>query len=79
MGIDGLEKTERDPDVHSEDVEVTAEGAVEERAGDRAGSEDQDLSRVSVLCSKTEGRRVLVVDLVDVLVERAPMKCLVSC
>ena len=77
--IDGLEETKRDPDVHRENVEVAAEGAVEERAGDRTGTEDKDLCRVSVLRSETEGRRVLVVDLVDVLVEGAPVKCLVGC
>ena len=79
MRIDGLEETERDPHVHREDVKVAAEGAVEERASDRAGSEDQHLSGVGILCSKTEGRRVLVVDLVDVLVENTGVESLVGC
>ena len=33
---------------------------------------------MSVLRSETEGRRVLVVDLVDMLVKGAPVKCLVG-
>ena len=77
--IDGLEETERDPDVHRENVEVAGEVAEEERAADGAGAEDEDLERVGVLGCETEGRRVLVVDLVDVLVEGAPVKCLVGC
>ena len=77
--IDGLEETEGDPDVHGEDVQVTAECAVEEGTRECASSEDEDLSGMRVLSSKTEGGGVLVVNLVDVLVQRTPVQSLVSC
>ena len=79
MGINGLEETEGDPDVDGEDVQVVAEHAVEDGTEDRAGSEDEDLGRVGVLGGKTEWSGVLVVNLVDVLVERSPVKSTVSC
>ena len=77
--IDGLEETQGDPDVHGEDVQVTAECAVEEGTRECTSSEDEDFSGMRVLSSKTEGGGVLVVNLVDVLVERAPVKSTVSC
>ena len=77
--IDGLEETEGDPDVDRDDVEVVAERAVEDGAADRTSAEDHDLRGVRVLSREPERCRVLVVDLVDVLVERAPVKSTVSC
>ena len=79
MGVDSLEETESNPDVDGEDMQVTAEHSVEDRPEDGTGAQDEDLSRVSILGSKTEGSRVLVVNLVDVLVERSPVKSTVSC
>lgn len=78
MCIDRLEETERDPDVHGENVEVPTEGAVEEWTRDRASTKDHNLSGVRIFRSKAERGRVLVVNLVDVLVERAPVQCLVG-
>jgi len=78
MGINGLEKTKGDPDVHREDVEVLGKEAVEEGASEGAGSKNEDLGGVSVFSSKTEGSGVLVVDLVDMLVEGTVMESLVS-
>jgi hypothetical protein len=49
VGVDGLEETEGDPDVDGEDVQVVAEEAVEEWAGDGSLGEDEDLERVGVL------------------------------
>ena len=74
-----MEETECDPDVDGEDVEIAAECAVQEGTGERSSAEDEDFSGVGVFSSKTEGSRVLVVDLVDVLVQRTPVKSLVSC
>ena len=71
--VDGLEHTQRDPDVHGEDVEVLGDGAPDDRAADGAETEDHDFDWRGVFCRETEGRRVLVVDLVDVLVQRAPV------
>jgi hypothetical protein len=75
--IDRLEETEGNPDVDSEDVEVLCEPAVQERSADRARSENQDFSRMSVLGGETKRRAVLVMDLVDVLVERTVVQSLV--
>ncbi len=78
MCVDGLEETESDPDVDRENVEVTAEHSVEDRAEDGTSAQDKHLSGMRVLSSKTKGRRVLMVDLVYVLVERSPVKSLVG-
>lgn len=70
--IDGLEQTEDDPAVHGQDVEILGDGAPDDGASYGTETEDHDFDRRGVLSSQTEGRRVLVVNLVDVLVkERA--------
>ena len=74
MRINSLEETEDDPCVDSNDVEVTTDSAVKDGASEGTGSENEDLSGVGVFGSKTEGSGVLVVNLVDVLVERAPVQ-----
>ncbi len=51
MSVDGLEKTECDPDVHGEDVEVLGEEAVKQRSRKRAGTENEDFSRVGIFSS----------------------------
>ena len=78
MRIDGLEQAERDPDVHGEDVQVAGEEAVEEGSADGTHSQNEDFERVSVLCRETEGCRILVVNFVDVLVQRAVVQRLVG-
>ena len=79
VSVNSLEETEDDPCVDSNNVEVTSDSTVEDGASEGTGSENEDLSGVGVFGSKTEGSRVLVVNLVDVLVERAPVKSTVSC
>lgn len=76
--VDSLEQTERDPNVNSEDVEVAGEVAIEDGTSNRTGAKDEHLSRVGILCSKTERSRILVVDLVNISVHWSPMKRLVS-
>lgn len=71
VGVDGLEQTQDDPHVHGEQVEVTGEGDPEDWAADGADGEEHDLNRGGVLGGEAEGRGVGVVQLVDVLVERA--------
>jgi len=71
--VDGLEHTQRDPDVHGEDVEVLGDGAPQDGATDCAETEDHDFDWRRVLCCEAKGCRVLVVDLVNVLVQRAPV------
>ena len=79
MRINSLEEAKGDPDVDREDVQVVPEHRVEDRPKNRARAEDEHLSGVRVLRSETERCGVLVVDLVDVLVERAPVESLVRC
>jgi hypothetical protein len=69
VGIDGLEETEGDPDVHGHHVEVLHEVAPEEGSGDGAEAKDGDLGGVSVFGGKTKGCGVFMVDLVDALVQ----------
>lgn len=78
VSVHGLPQTEDDPGVHGDDVEVAGEVAVEERSTDGAHAEDQDLQRVGVLSSETEGRRVLVMEFVNPAVERSVVKGLVG-
>ncbi len=79
VSIDGLEKAEGDPDVHRKDVEVSPEHGVEDGTENGAGAEDEDFGGVRIFGGETEGSGVLVVDLVDMFIERAPVECLVCC
>ena len=79
MCVDGLEETKSDPNIHGKDVEVPREVAIEKRTHNCARSQNHNLSRVGILCSKTEGCRVLVVDLVNVLVQDTLVEHLVGC
>jgi hypothetical protein len=76
--IDGLEEAEQNPDVHGENVEVSREITVQQRARDGACSKDHDLGGVGVFSGKAEGCRVLVMDLVDVLVQNSGVEHLVG-
>lgn len=78
MSINGLEKSQRDPDVDGQDVEVLSKVAVKKRSRDRAGSKDGNFSGVGVLRSKAKRSRILVVNLVDVLVQETGVESLVS-
>jgi hypothetical protein len=71
--VDGLEQTENDPDVHGQDVQVFGDGAPQDRSADGTETENHDFDWRRVFCGKAEGSRVLVVNLVDVLVQRAPV------
>ena len=66
--VDGLEEAEGDPEVDGDDVEVPAEGTVDEGAANGRGAEDHDFSGVSIFRSETERCRVFVMNFVNVLV-----------
>ena len=74
VGVDGLEQAQRDPGVHGQDVQVAGNRAVQDGRKHRAEAEEHDLDRRRVLGRHAEGRRVLVVDLVHVLVEGPPVE-----
>lgn len=69
--VNRLEKTEGDPDVDAEDVQIGPEEAVEQGSTDGAGAEDEDFERVGVFRCEAKGCGVFMVHLVDVFVERA--------
>jgi hypothetical protein len=78
VGINGLEQTQHDPDVHGEDMQITGESTPKNGTPDGPKAQDHDLNRRSILSGQTEGSRVLVVDLVNGLVERTPVKSTVG-
>lgn len=78
VGIDGLKKTEGDPDVHGEQVELAGDGKEKDGRSDNANSEETSLNGRSVLGSQAKGSRVQVVHLVDAPVERAIVKSAVE-
>jgi hypothetical protein len=71
--VDGLEDTEHNPDVHGQDVKVLGDGAPQDGAADCTETEDHDFNGRCVFCCHAERRGILVVNLVDVLVQRAPV------
>jgi len=74
VSVDGLGKSEDNPDVHGENVEVLSDAAPDDWCTDCTESKNHDFNWRSVLGGQTERSRVLVVDLVDHLVERAPVE-----
>lgn len=74
VGVDGLEETEDDPEIHGEDVQVTGQGAPEDGAADSAEAQGHDFDGRGILGGETKGSGVLVVNLVDGLVEWAPVE-----
>jgi len=70
MGIDGLEKTEGDPNVDGDYMQVWLEPAVEKRPENSSRSEDHDFERMCVFRSETEGRGIFVMELVNMFVEQ---------
>ena len=74
VGINGLEQTQDNPNVHGEDVKVSGESAPEDGATDGTKAQEHHFNRRRVLGSQTERSGVLMVNLVDSLVERTPVK-----
>jgi len=79
MSIDGLEKTESDPYIDGDDVQVWLEPAPEQRSDNCSRTEDHDFERMGVFRSQTERRGVFVVELVNVLVEHGRVEELMGC
>ena len=79
MGINGLEKTEGNPDVDGDYMQVWLEPAVEKRSKNRSCSEDHNFERMCVFCSETERCGIFVMELVNMLVEQGCVEELVSC
>ena len=69
MCVDSLEETKRYPDVNRQDVQVASKVTIQDRPCNCSCAEDEYFRRVRVFGCESEWRRVLVVDLVDVLIQ----------
>lgn len=78
VGVDGLEESKDDPDIHGEEVELASNEQEKNGSADNADTEESSLDGRGVLGSKTERSRVGVMHLVDSLVERAVVKTAVE-
>lgn len=76
--VDSLEKTEGDPGVHGEKVELASDGKEDDRAADNTNSEEGGFDGRSVLSGETERSRVGVVHLVNSLVQRTVVQSTVE-
>ena len=74
MRIDGLEQSAHNPNVHRQNMEVASDGTPQQRSAHSAETQDHNFDGRSILCRQAERSRVLVVDLMYVLIERAPME-----
>lgn len=74
VSVDSLAETKSDPDVDGEDVQILSEKTVEERAGDGSLGENEDLQGVGVLRGQSDRGAESMMLLVDVLVQRSPVK-----
>jgi hypothetical protein len=78
VSIDSLEEAEDNPEIHGQDMELTSDQNPNDWNTDSAKAENHDFNGRCILGSQSEWSRVLMVDLVDVLVERAPVQCAVG-
>lgn len=78
VGINGLEQTQDNPNVHGEDVKVSGESTPEDGATDGTKAQEHHFNRRRVFGSQTERSGVLVMNLMDSLVEGAPVKSAVQ-
>jgi hypothetical protein len=69
VGIDGLEEAEGNPDVDGYDVQVWPETAVEYRPKNSPCSENHHFERMCILRSKAKGRRIFVVEFMNMFIE----------
>lgn len=78
VSIDGLEETGNDPKVHCENVQVVSDHDPANWHHNSSSSKYHDFDWRGILSGEAEGRRVLVVNLVDALIQRTPMHRAVS-
>jgi hypothetical protein len=78
VSIDSLEETEDNPEIHGQDMELTSDQNPNDWYTNSAKTENHDFNGRCILGSQSEWSRVLMVDFVDVLVERAPVQCAVD-
>lgn len=71
VGIDGLEETKDDPDIHGDEMKVTGDGEQNNRRTNDTHAEEHSLNRRSVLGGQTKWSRIGVVHLVNSLIKRS--------
>lgn len=74
VSIDSLEETGSDPEVHGKDVEVASDETENNGDNNCSGAENHGFDGRSVFGGESKRRRVLVVNLMDVLVEETEVK-----
>lgn len=78
VGIDGLEETENNPEVHGGKVKLAGGEDPNDGGAHNAETKEHNLNWGRVLSGKTEGSAVGVVELVNRLVERAVVQSAVE-
>ena len=78
MSVDGLEKSKDDPGIHGQDMKITGNRDPNDWEDDRADTEDHDFDWRGIFGGKTEGSGILVVDFMDIFVQRTPVHSTVS-
>ena len=74
VGIDSLEQAQYNPDIHSENMQVTGESTPEDRGADGPEAENHHFNRRSIFGGQTKWCGILMVNFVNSLVEWTPMK-----
>ena len=72
--INGLKQPTYDPQVHGQDMQIARDGAPDKRRAYAAEAQNQDFDGGGVFGGHAKGGAVLVVDFVDVFVERTPVE-----
>lgn len=74
VGINGLEETQHDPNVHCQDMQVTGERTPHNWTPDSTESKDHNFNWRSIFSSQAKGSGILVVNFVDGFVKGAPVE-----
>ena len=74
VGIDSLEQAQHNPDIHSENMQVTNQSTPEDRGADGPEAENHHFNRRSIFGGQTKWCGILMVNFVNSLVEWTPMK-----
>ena len=74
VGIDSLEQAQHNPNIHSEDMQVTGESTPEDWAADGPEAQNHHFNGGSIFGGQTKWCGILMVDFVNSLVEWTPMK-----
>lgn len=78
VSIDGLEEAEDDPNIHGDNMQVFCERTEGDGDSDASEGEDHGFKGRGILCGKTEGCAVLMVQLVNQLVQAGLMESAVE-